>query len=149
MVGDATTAVASATPASSSEEMGMTSINGTGGAAATSTTVASCLASPPRATRATSAPRWMASWVASSHVWGRDVALADSPMPRFTALVAVKVGSWVQRLVPKHKKTKVTKTPRVQSNYAHSLAAYPDRGTTSISTLGFRLLDPLRPVVGT
>lgn len=70
MVGDATAAVASATPASSSEEMGMTSINGTGGAAATSTTVASCLASPPRATRATSAPRWMASWVASSHVWG-------------------------------------------------------------------------------
>jgi hypothetical protein len=70
-------------------------------------------------------------------------------MPRFIALVAVKVGSWVQRLVLKHKKTKVTKTPRVQSNYAHSLAAYPDRATTSTSTLGFRLLDPLRPVVGT
>lgn len=82
-------------------------------------------------------------------MWEQDVAPADVPMPHFTALVVVKVGSRARRLVLEHNKAKVAKRPRVQRNYTHSSATYLDRGTTSTSTLGFRLLMPLRPVAGT
>jgi hypothetical protein len=73
-------------------------------------------------------PRWMASWVASSHARGRDVAPADVPTPRFTALVAVNAGSRVRRLVLKTRKAKVTKRPQERRSSTCKSSSLPESG---------------------
>jgi hypothetical protein len=64
---------------------------------------------------------------------GQDAAPTDVPMPRFTALVVVKGGSWAQRLVLEQDKR--SEKNLIHGNYIHGSATYPDSGT--MSTLDF------------
>lgn len=105
MVGDATVDLASGTPVSSSEEMGMPSAKVIVSTVATSASIASCPTFLPRASRAASALRWMASSATSSHTCELVAAPADVPTPDFIALVAVKVGLWALHFMLKHDKT--------------------------------------------